>query len=179
MGGPPGRVFCKSIDLAIDFLVARSLACVHHKLRVSRPPRAALLSATTMRLAALLLLAPLAYAADEAASAGEEAKMPPKLSKEEVAKEMDLMHDFWCHPGAGRAETALCAQIQKRADDPDHRPDRSDDMKKQVEAMHAAYCAVGDNAEARHPCLMWSSKEARHRKRKLARQQHKPEFMSL
>lgn len=89
------------------------------------------------------------------------------------------MHDFWCHPGAGRAETALCAQIQKRADDPDHRPDRSDDMKKQVEAMHAAYCAVGDNADARHPCLMWSSKEARHRKRKLARQQHKPEFMSL
>ena len=138
-------------------------------------------SATTMRLTALLLL-PLAYAADEAApaSADEEVKLPPKLSKEEVAKEMDLMHVFWCHPGAGRAETALCAQVQKRADDDsDHRPDRSDDMKQQVEAMHAAYCGVGDNADARHPCLMWSSKEARHRKRKLARQQHKPEFMSL
>ena len=135
-----------------------------------------------MRLTALLMLVtPIAYAADEAApaSADEEVKLPPKLSKEEVAKEMDLMHVFWCHPGAGRAETALCAQVQKRADDPDHRPDRSDDMKKQVEAMHAAYCAVGDNAAARHPCLMWSSKEARHRKRKLARQQHKPEFMSL
>ena len=146
--------------------------------RISSPRRAAL--SVTMRLTALLMLVtPIAYAADEAASADAEAKMPPKLSKEEVEKEMNLMHDFWCHPGAGRAETALCAQIQKRADDPDHRPDRSDDMKKQVEAMHAAYCAVGDNAEARHPCLMWSSKEARHRKRKLARQQHKPEFMSL
>ncbi|KAK7241491.1 hypothetical protein SO694_00058164 [Aureococcus anophagefferens] len=56
---------------------------------------------------------------------------------------MNLMHDFWCHPGAGRAETALCAQIQKRADDPDHRPDRSDDMKKQVRVRGQLRDVVG------------------------------------
>ena len=36
-----------------------------------------------------------------------------------------------------------------------------------VKAMHEAFCAVGDHAETRHPCLAWSAKGNRDRRRKL------------
>ena len=46
-----------------------------------------------------------------------------------------------------------------------------------VKAMHEAFCAVGDHAETRHPCLAWSAKGNRDRRRKLAARKFRPGFM--
>lgn len=120
----------------------------------------------------------------EAEAEASPPSQPPRKSKEEVDAEMDEMHTFWCHPGAGRASSSLCQDIMKRQDaraaGEDDKPrleKRTDAERTAVNQMHAEFCAIADNRETKHPCLMWEAKETRARRRMLMRRGMKPEFM--
>lgn len=125
-------------------------------------------------------------AADD--SRAEEGKRRLKKSAEEVAAEMREMHDFWCHPGMGRSETSLCKDIRRReaagepaaaVEDAEARAARSKEDKAAVAVMHALYCGVNDHETTKHPCLMWSARETRKRRRKLMANGMKPDFVGL
>ena len=103
------------------------------------------------------------------------------LTPEEIAAEMGAMHDFWCHPGAGRAATSVCTEFYKSKDDPDHKTDPATQKANMAgaTAMHDAYCAIEDYAESKHPCRMWEAAQARKRRRALEKRKHRPGFMDL
>lgn len=135
----------------------------------------------------LLLLLAAARATEAPAPDANETTAPdqrrPKKTPEEVDAEMKEMHDFWCHPGMGRAESALCVDIRRReagggdADAP--RAPRTAAEKVAVALMHELYCGVNGHAETKHPCLMWEARATRARRRKLVANDMKPDFVGI
>jgi len=107
----------------------------------------------------------------------------PKKTPAEVAAEMKEMHDFWCHPGFGRAESALCVDIRRReaggADADAPRAPRTKAEKAAVALMHELYCGVNGHAETKHPCLMWEARATRARRRRLVANDMKPDFVGM
>ena len=86
---------------------------------------------------------------------------PSKVDREEMDRQMNKMHDWWCKESEDRMSTELCStwyeQLATHKEGEKRKPPKVRPPIEQVEEMHDAFCAQEGNAEL-EPCMMWSKR---------------------
>ena len=81
--------------------------------------------------------------------------------QEEMDRQMNKMHDWWCKESEDRMSTELCStwyeQLATHKEGEKRKPPKVRPPIEQVEEMHDAFCAQEGNAEL-EPCMMWSKR---------------------